>query len=62
MGESYLWQSHPPKQVSVAGVAADVTKIRENVEIDKQASPLLISHFEELKRLRLLSHNATGFG
>src|SRR5713226_5728099 len=55
-----LWQPHPTQQVSVAGVGADVPETRVSVEEDQPTSALLISHFEELKRLRFLAHNATG--
>ena len=54
------WQPHPMQQVSVAGVGADVPETRESVEEDQPTSALQISHFEELKRLRFLAHNATG--
>ncbi len=46
---------------TVAGFAADVPEIRQSIEEDQPASGLLISHFEELKRLGFLAHNATGF-
>jgi len=54
------WQPHPTQQVSVAGVGADVPETRVSAEEDQPTSALLISHFEELKRLRFLAHNATG--
>ena len=52
------WQSDPAPQVGETGIGADVVKRWSNVEVDQQADAILISRFEELKRLIFFAQNA----
>jgi hypothetical protein len=55
MKHSLARQPHPTQQVGEARIGADVVESWCNAEEDQQADALLISRFEELKRLVFLA-------